>query len=63
MGGDVYKEMCKGGSGGEEEGNARQQATGDGFGRARGQKGKREPPGVAKYNFHGCDSSSAERQQ
>jgi len=31
-GGDVFQEMCKRGSGGEEEGKASQQATGDGFG-------------------------------
>jgi len=33
--------MCKQGSGGEEEGKARQHAAGDGFGRARGQKSER----------------------
>jgi hypothetical protein len=63
VGGDVLKEMWKGVSGGEEDRKARQQVTSDGFGRARRQKRMKEPPGVAKYNFHGCDSLSAERQQ
>jgi len=38
VGGDVFKEMCKRNSRGQEKGNVRQQATGDGFGRAPGQK-------------------------
>jgi len=32
LGGDVFEEMCKRGSGGKEEGIARQQATGDRLG-------------------------------
>jgi len=41
VGGDVSEEMCKRNSRGDEKGKARQQATSDGFGRARGQKGKK----------------------
>jgi len=41
MGGDVFEEMCKGGSGGEEEGKGRKHATGDGFGSLHGLKSKR----------------------
>jgi len=49
-------------SGGEEKGKARQQVTGDEFGRARGQKGEEKPPRVAKYNVHGYDSLGVEWQ-
>jgi hypothetical protein len=38
MSADDFEEMFKSGSGGKEEGKARQQATGDGFGRTRGQQ-------------------------
>ena len=43
-------------------GNARQQATGDGSGRVRRQKGVNLPPRVAKYNIHGYDSLGVEWQ-
>jgi len=36
-----FEEMCKRNSGDEENGKARQQATGDGFGRVREQQGKK----------------------
>ena len=39
MGGDAFEEMCNANLRDKEEGKARQQATGDGFGRAPGQKG------------------------
>jgi len=55
VGGDVFKEMCNRNSRGEDTGKARQQATGDGLGRAPGQKGEKSPPSVAKYNVHGYD--------
>jgi hypothetical protein len=41
VGWDVVEEMCKQGFEGEEEGKARQQATGDGFGRVSGPKFER----------------------
>jgi len=34
VGADVFEEMCKRNLGGEEKGNATQQATSNGFGRA-----------------------------
>jgi len=40
VGGDVFKEMCKRNLRGEEKGMARQQATGNRFGRACGQKAR-----------------------
>ena len=39
MAGDVFEELCKRHSGGEEKGKVRQQVTGDRFGTARDQKG------------------------
>jgi len=41
VGGDGFEEMCKQNLRGEEKGKVRQQATGDGFGRVRGHKGKK----------------------
>jgi len=40
VGGDIFKEMHKRNLRGEEKGKARQQANGDGFGRAHGQTGQ-----------------------
>jgi len=62
MGGDVFKQMCKQNSGDKEKVKARQQVTGDGFGRSREQKGEKKPPTVAKYNIHGCDLPRVEWQ-
>jgi len=62
MGGDGFKEMCKQNLRGEEKGKARKQATSDGFGRERRQKGETYPPGVAKFNYHGYDSLGVEWQ-
>jgi hypothetical protein len=41
VGGDVSEEMRKPNSGGEEKGKARQNATGNGFGRAGTQQGEK----------------------
>jgi len=43
--------MCERGSGGKEEGKARQQATGDGFGGARGQTAKGNLPELPNTTF------------
>ena len=59
---DVVEEMFMRGSVCREEGNVQQQATGDTFGRVSGESNESCPPKVAKYNFLGCDSSSAKRQ-
>ena len=41
MGRDVSEDMCKLNSRGKEKEKVKQQATGDGFGRAHGQNGDR----------------------
>jgi len=41
VGRGVFEAMCMSSSGGEEEGKARQHATGDGFGTARWQNNER----------------------
>jgi len=47
---------------GKERGKVRQHATSDRFGRACWQIGEKEPPRVAKYKCHGCDSLGVECQ-
>jgi hypothetical protein len=41
VGGDVSEEMCMPNSEGDEKGKARQNATGNGFGRAGKQQGEK----------------------
>jgi len=60
---DVDSAQSKLGYHGEDEGKTSHQATGNSVGRVHGRRCVVEPPSIAKYNIHGCDSWTVEGQQ
>ena len=62
VGGEDFEAMCKRDSRGEEKWKVKQQATANGFGRARRQKAEKSPSRDAKYDAHSNDSVCVEWQ-
>jgi len=60
---DILYKLCKPNSWGEENRKARQHVTGNAYGPACRQQGKKKPPRVAKYNVLGHDSLGVKWEQ